>query len=142
MELADMAPDTAECAAIHIKRLADCTGEQSTALFEKLIDAGSITEQNASEMAQYFHYTTKKKLMEQIKIGKYKTNKHLNVRTGTAGFSLNKDTVVEVTQLDTPRRKVLIDFGDRLSDWFPNSWLEANTNYCECTPISREHGVG
>jgi hypothetical protein len=57
MELEEMHPNIAECAAIHIKRLADCTGEPSAALFEKLIDAGSITEQNASEMAQYFYYT-------------------------------------------------------------------------------------
>lgn len=51
-----MDDQSCECAAINIKRLADCTGHKASDLFEKLIHHGILTAQESAEMAKYFDY--------------------------------------------------------------------------------------
>ena len=60
--------------------------------------------------------------MQQI--GKYTLNEGSRFSVGVTSFGLNAGATVHIKQVDTFRRKVLVDFGDRLTDWFDDSILD------------------
>lgn len=53
----------------------------------------------------------------------YKLKEDSRFVCGITSFELSAGAVVQVTQTDPVTRKVLIDFGGRLVDWFHESVL-------------------
>ena len=56
-------------------------------------------------------------------IGKWKLNEPSRFRCGITSFELPIGSIVEVRQYNKEYGKVLIDFGDRMIDWFSDSIL-------------------
>jgi len=56
-------------------------------------------------------------------VGEYTLNKTKRFVTGGASFEMATGSRIEVKQEDKQGRKVLIDFGDGLIDWFHKSAL-------------------
>ena len=54
---------------------------------------------------------------------KYRLKQDGRFVCGTTAFGLSAGSVVEVRQTDTSTRKVLIDFGGRMVDWFDQTIL-------------------
>lgn len=46
---------------------------------------------------------------------------------GITAFNLQAGAMVKVTQIDVNGKKVLLSFGDRMSDWFPDNILNRFT---------------
>lgn len=53
----------------------------------------------------------------------YKLKEDCRFVCGMTSFGLSAGAVVQVNQIDASTHKVLIDFGDRLADWFHESIL-------------------
>lgn len=56
-------------------------------------------------------------------IGKYKLKNEKLFRCGVSAFTLPAGSVVEITQTDKEHRKILIKFGEREKDWYPDTYL-------------------
>ena len=54
---------------------------------------------------------------------RYKLKEDDRFVCGSTSFGLSAEAVVEVVQTDPSTRKVLIDFGGRMVDWFHESIL-------------------
>jgi hypothetical protein len=57
-------------------------------------------------------------------LGKYRLKSDGVFRCGITTFGLSAGSIVEVTQLDKEGRKVLIDFGGRMVDWYSDRMLD------------------
>lgn len=55
---------------------------------------------------------------------KFKLKEGRRFRVGVTSFECKKGKVINVRQSDTVYRKVLIDFGNDLVDWFSESILD------------------
>jgi hypothetical protein len=59
-------------------------------------------------------------------IGTYVLKQTTRFVCGITSFELSAGSMVRVTQLDTYNSKVLIEFDDRLVDWFHSSTITKN----------------
>lgn len=60
-------------------------------------------------------------------MGEYILNEDSHFVCGITAFNLKAGAMVEVTQIDIGGKKVLISFGERMSDWFPSNILSRFT---------------
>lgn len=60
-------------------------------------------------------------------MGEYILNEDTHFVCGITAFNLKAGAVVKVTQIDVGGKKVLLRFGDRMRDWFPDNILNRFT---------------
>lgn len=60
-------------------------------------------------------------------MGEFILNEDSHFVCGITAFNLRAGAMVKVTQIDVNGKKVLLSFGDRMSDWFPDNILNRFT---------------
>ena len=60
-------------------------------------------------------------------MGEYILKEDSHFVCGNTAFNLRAGAMVKVTQIDVDGKKVLLSFGDRMCDWFPDNILNRFT---------------